>query len=249
MLLLAPFVEGFENGAVGLKRGDFNWIVPPGRWEPFATFESGLGSWPFPLFLLFAILGGVRMWRTHRDEALLALAWILIPPLALLAGSHLFVPMLVTRLLISSFVPVFILTAIGIQSLPSENYRALALIAIVSLSILRVSSALRPGDDRWRRACELALDHGGPEHRVGADHEYYLVTYYIGASQRDHIQVVSITPHSADWDQPDVVVVDSPTVAATQIAKLKREYPNVAAVKNILVMWRAQAPTQAAPSS
>ena len=247
MILLLPFVAGFENGAVGVKRGDFGWIAPPGRWEPLATFENGLGSWPFPLFLLFAILGGVRMWRTHRDEALLVLAWLLVPAIALFTGSYLFVPMLVTRFLVSSFVPVFILTAIGIQSLRSDNYRAVALVAIVSLSLLRVSSILKPGDDKWRRACELALAHDGPERRVGADHEHYLVTYYIGAPQRDDVQVVSIPSHRVLPEEPDVVIA-SFSVAAAQIAELKLEYPNVAAVKNILVMWRAQTSKRIAPS-
>ena len=237
MVLLLPFMSGFENGAVGLERGDFNWIHLPGRWEPFATFESGLGSWPFPLFLLFATVGGIRMWRMHREEAILALLWILLPPIALFAGSYILTPMLVTRYLISSFVPLFILTAIGIESIPSEKYRVLALVAIVSLSVLRDSSDLRPGDDRWRRACELALAHDGPERRVGACHDYYLVSYYIGAPQRDAVQVIRVPSHQADRMNTGVVVA-SPTAAAAQIAELKREYPEVAAVKNILVMWR-----------
>jgi hypothetical protein len=251
-MLLLPFASGFENVAVGGRRGDFNWIRLPGRWEPFATFESGLGSWPFPLFVLFAILGGVRMWRTHRDEALLVLGWMLLPPIALFAGSYLLTPMLVTRYLISSFVPVFILTAIGIQSLRSENYRAIALVAIVSLSILRVSSDLRPGDDRWRRACELALAHDGQERRVGAYHDYFLVSYYIRAPQRDNVHIVRLGSYLGDRLDPNVdpgVVVASPFVGAAQIAELRREYPEFAAVKNILVMWRTQTPKQGAPNS
>src|SRR5713101_3657408 len=248
VVLLLPFTSGFENGAVGLERGDFNWIHLPGRWEPFATFESGLGSWPFPLFMLFATVGGVRMWRMHREEALLALLWILLPPIALFAGSYIVTPMLVTRYLISSFVPVFILTAIGIESIPAEEYRALALVAIVSLSILRDSSDLRPGDDRWRRACELALAHDGPERRVGACHDYYLVSYYLGAPQRDQVEVIRITSHEAARSGTGVVVA-SPTAAAAQIAELRREYPEGAAVKNILVMWRNSTPKQIAPNS
>ncbi len=248
MILLLPFTSGFENGAVGLERGDFNWIHLPGRWEPFATFESGLGSWPFPLFMLFATVGGVRMWRMHREEALLALLWILLPPIALFAGSYIVTPMLVTRYLISSFVPVFILTAIGIESIPAETYRALALVAIVSLSILRDSSDLRPGDDRWHRACELALAHDGPERRVGACHDYYLVSYYIGAPQRDQVQVIRVPSHGADHMDTGVVVA-SPTAATGQIAELRRTYPEVATVKNILVMWRNTAPKQSAPNS
>ncbi|MGD0120183.1 MAG: hypothetical protein ABSD30_19110, partial [Candidatus Binatus sp.] len=69
MVLLLPFYPGLRYGVEGVKRGDYNWIKPPGRWEPFATFEGGLGSWPFPLFVLFAIAGGVRLWRSNRDEA------------------------------------------------------------------------------------------------------------------------------------------------------------------------------------
>src|SRR5260370_12151670 len=166
---------------------------------------------------------------------------MILPPIALFAGSYLLTPMLVTRYLISSFVPVFILTAVGIQSLRSEKYRAIALIAVVSLSILRVSSDLRPGDDRWRRACELALAHDGPERRVGACHDYYLVSYYIGTSQRDNVQIVRVASHLGDRQNPAAdpgVVVASPTAAAAQIAALRREYPEVAAIKNILVLWR-----------
>jgi hypothetical protein len=150
--------------------------------------------------------------------------------------------------LISSFVPVFILTAIGIESIPAETYRALALVAIANLSILRDSSDLRPGDDRWRRACEIALAHDGPERRVGACHDYYLVSYYLGAPQRDRVQVIRITSHEAARGGTGVVVA-SPTAAAAQIAELRREYPEGAAVQNILVMWRAQPPKQIAPNS
>ena len=125
---------------------------------------------------------------------------------------------------------------------------SLALIAIVSLSILRDSSDLRPGDDRWHRACEIALAHDGPERRVGACHDYYLVSYYIGAPQRDAVKVIRIPSHGANGEKPGVVVA-SPTAAAAQIAELRREYPEVAPVKNILVMWRAQTPKQVAPDS
>ncbi|MGD0120365.1 MAG: hypothetical protein ABSD30_20035, partial [Candidatus Binatus sp.] len=109
MVLLLPFYPGLRYGVEGVKRGDYNWIKPPGRWEPFATFEGGLGSWPFPLFVLFAIVGGVRLWRSNRDEAVLLILWIGLPAIVLFAGSYLVTPMLVTRYLISSFVPVFIL--------------------------------------------------------------------------------------------------------------------------------------------
>jgi hypothetical protein len=247
--LLLPFFAGLRYGVEGVRRGDYDWIRPPGRWEPLPTFENGLGSLPFPLFAVFAIVGGIRLWRAHRDEAVLLILWIGLPPIVLFAGSYLVTPMLVTRYLISSFVPLFILTAIGIESLPARNYRAVAIIAIASLCILRASSDLRLGDNRWRDACEVALTNAGPERRVGAFHEYYIVSYYIPAAQRDSVQVVRMPFHGTAGEAPRVVVV-SPTVAPAQVAEIRREYPvEVATFKGVIVLSRPMAGTRNAPAS
>lgn len=241
MLLLLPFLAALEYGVEGVKRGDYGWIARPGPWEPLATFENGLGSWPFPLFALFAIVGGVRLWRSHRDEAVLLILWIGLPPIVLFAGSYIVTPMLVTRYLITSFVPVFILTAIGIAALPSRSFRAAAVIALASLSILRVSSDLRPGDHRWRDACEMALATSGPEQRVGASGEYFLVSYYISASQRDRVQVVRLSAEGKGQEAPRVVIVAS-TAGPAQVAEIRREYPVVVATfKNVTVLSRLPA--------
>jgi 4-amino-4-deoxy-L-arabinose transferase-like glycosyltransferase len=240
ILLLMPFFAGLLYGVQGVSRGDYNWINPPGRWEPLATFESGLGSWPFPLFALFAILGGVRLWRAHRDEAVLLLLWLALPPVVLFIGSYLITPMLVTRYLISSFVPLFVLTAIGIDSLPVPSYRTGAVIALVVLSLIRVSSTLRPDDGRLRNACEVALANAGPERRVGAYRGYYLVRYYLRKAQRQGVQVVRIPLHAAP-DAPRVVVV-SQTATPAQVAQISHSYPVlVARFKNVMVMTRPAA--------
>jgi hypothetical protein len=249
IVLLLPFFAGLRYGVEGVKRGDYDWIKPPGPWEPFATFESGLGSWPFPLFALLAIAGGIRLWRSHRTEAVLVILWIGLPPIVLFAGSYLVTPMLVTRYLISSFVPLFILTAIGIESLPSRNYRAAAIIAIVSLSILRVSSDLRPGDNRWRDACSTAVAIAGSDRRVGFYNERYLVSYYIPAAQRDSVQVVRIPFEGTGSEAPRVAII-SPTVAPAEVAEIRREYPVVVArFKNVTVVSRPGSGVQNAPAS
>ncbi len=248
MVVLLPFYAGLRYGVEGVKRGDYDWIKPPGPWEPLATFESGLGSWVFPLFALFAIVGGIRLWRSHRDEAVLILLWIAVPPIILFAGSYLVTPMLVTRYLISSFVPLFILTAIGIESLPSRNLRAIAIIAIVSLSVLRVSGDFRPGDNRWRDACEVALNKAGVDHRIGACHDYYLVSYYTSMADRDGVQVVRIPFHGTEGEAPRVVVV-SPTAPPAQVAEIRHDYPVVVArFKNVVVMSRSEAGAPNAPA-
>ena len=241
MLLLLPFYAGLRYGVAGIGRGDYDWIRPPGRFEPFATFESALGSWTFPLFAVFAIAGGIRLWRSHRDEAVLLILWVGLPPIVLWAGSYLVTPMLVTRYMISSFVPLFVLTAIGIESLPARNYRAVAIIAIASFSIMRVSWDFRPGETNWRDACAIALTEAGPEHRVGAFHGYYLVSYYVHSAQREGVRVVRVPVHAREGEAPRVVIV-SLTAAPTQVAEISREYPTlVGNFKNVRVMSRADA--------
>jgi mannosyltransferase len=240
MLLLLPFYAGLRYGVEGVPRGDYAWIRPPGALEPFETFENGLGSWPFVLFALFAIVGGVRLWRAHRDEAVLLILLVAIPPIVLLAGSHLVTPMLVTRYLICSFIGVYILTSIGIESLPL-NYRVAAIVAIVVLSVLRWSADLRPGDHRWRDACEIALTRMGSDRCIGVCRGFYLVSYYIPAAQRDSVKIVRIPRDGIENNGPPVVII-SPNAAPEQVAEIRREYPVVVSqVKNVTVVSRPEA--------
>lgn len=247
-ILMVPFLAGLRYGIEGVKRGDYEWIRPPGPWEPFATFESAIGSWPFPLIALFAIAGAIRLWRSNRDLAVLLTLWLGIPPIALFAGSYLVIPMLVTRYMISSFVPLYILTALGIEYVPSSNYRVAATVAIVSLCIVRVTSDFRQGDHRWRDACQFAVANAGSPPRVGACHEYYLISYYISTVSHDHVQLVRIPFHGGEGDEPRLAIV-SPTVPPAEIAEVRREYPLVAArFKNVLVVSRPETLAPNAPS-
>ena len=249
LVLLLPFFALLRYGIEGVARGDYDWIKPPGRWEPFTTFESGLGSWPFPLFALFAIIGGIQLWRTHRDEAMLLILWIGLPPIVLMAGSYIVTPMLVTRYLISSFVPLFILTAIGIESIPSRQLRSVALIAIVSLCVFRASAVFRPGDNRWRDACEMALSNSCSRQRVGASSEVYLVNYYMPAANRRSVKIVRFPFDGAERKAPRVVIL-SPTVSPEEAAAIRRQYPIIISkFKNITVVSRPEGCLQKAPIS
>jgi mannosyltransferase len=241
MLLLLPFYAGLRYGVEGVQRGDYDWIQPPSALEPFETFENGLGTWPFALFALLAIVGGVRLWRAHRDEAVLLILLVAAPPIVLLAGSYLVTPMLVTRYLIFSFVALYVLTSIGIESLPSRNYRAAAIVALVVLSVLRVSSELKPGDHRWRDACEIALTRVGSDRRIGVCRGFYQVSYYIPAAHRDSVQIVRIPLNGIETNGPPVVIV-SPNAPPEQVAEIRREYPVVVSqVKNVTVVSRPEA--------
>ena len=132
--------------------------------------------------------------------------------------------------------------------MPSRNYRAAAIIAIVSLSILRVSSDLRPGDNRWRDACSTAVAIAGSDRRVGFYNERYLVSYYIPAAQRDSVQVVRIPFEGTGSEAPRVAII-SPTVAPAEVAEIRREYPVVVArFKNVTVVSRPGSGVQNAPA-
>jgi hypothetical protein len=249
MVLLLPFFTGLRYGVEGVARGDYDWIKMPGRWEPLATFESALGTFPFPLFALFAIVGGVGMWYSNRDEAMFLILWIVAPPIILFAGSYIVTPMLVTRYLISSFVPLFILTAVGIESIPSRSYRSLGFIAIVCLSVLRASSDFRPGDNRWRDACGMALTETCMGQRIGTSNEYYLVSYYMPAARRHTVRIVRVPFGGSERKEPRVAIL-SPTASAGETSEIRREYPVVVArFKNITVVSRPKGCLRKAPIS
>jgi hypothetical protein len=244
MVLLLPFYAGLRYGVQGVERGDYDWIRPPGPWEPLATFESALGSWVFPLFALLTVVGAIQLWRSQRDQALLMLLWLGLPPIALFVGSYILTPMLVTRYLISSFVPLFILTAVGIECLPLSSYRILAIVAIASLSILRVSWDFRPGDHRWRDACQVAVTNAGPDRRVGVCHEFYVVSYYVHRAHGDgdDVRLVRVPLGAEQGHAPRVVIV-APTAPPAQVAGIRREYPAILATfKNVVVAARSDPP-------
>ena len=57
LVLLLPFFAALRYGVEGVARGDYDWINHRVD-EPSATFESGLGTLPFPVFALLAIMAG-----------------------------------------------------------------------------------------------------------------------------------------------------------------------------------------------
>jgi hypothetical protein len=232
-LLLLPFLGGFKNSLLGVQRGDFTWIHPLGRFELLTTFESGLGIGPFLLILLLAILGGIRLWQKSRETLVAAILWISMPATILYFGSQLFVPMLVTRYVVSSFIPLLFLAAVGITSVRSRSMRSFALITMLALSLIRVSGDFRPGKSRWREACQVAVSKLGSDRRIGACHDYSLVRYYL-PRPAGKLEIVRIEAGSLHDPLPPVAIV-SPTVPPADLAKVRRAYPGLA--KNLTNIW------------
>ena len=193
LLLLLPFTQGLRAGVHGLRIGALDWIAPPARWEPFASFESATGSLVFPLMAVLAVTGVVAQWRRHLSAILFALTWMWLPPIALLIMSYFSVPILVTRYMLSSFVPFFILAALGLSALKPSSLRWTTFVVLLTLALIRIHSYYRkPHDEQVREAVQMALTLTGPVAPIAVlGDERHAARYYFPASERGRIQVFS----------------------------------------------------------
>jgi uncharacterized membrane protein len=191
LLLLLPFVQGFKAGVHGLRIGDLDWIVPLSRWEPFASFESATGSTVFPLMMVLAIVGALSWWRERRSVIAFALIWMWLPPVVLLIVSYFSSPVLVTRYMLSSFVPFFILAALGLSALKGRAMRFGTLSVLLLLAFIRLHSYDRkPHDEQVREAVQTALaDTPEREPIAVLGNESHAARFYFPAAERDRIVV------------------------------------------------------------
>jgi hypothetical protein len=249
--MLAPFLSGLLNGVTGVQRGDFRWIRAPLRWEPFATFEGGIGTLVFPLLALLAIAGAIVWWRrrSRRDGFVLAMIVLWIPPLMLMAGTWLVMPMLVTRYVILSFVPIYILAAFGIMSLDGAWLRGSLLAAIMTLSLVRAINYLRVDrNDKIREACAVALAVAGPHGRIGTLADHFIVSYYMPVDRRGDLVIMGgrkLDPR----EHPVPVVIVGSRPRPKELRAVESLYPRVVArfPHGVLVLAPAAGPETGAP--
>jgi hypothetical protein len=71
------------------------------------------------------------------------------------------------------------------------------------------------------RICQVALDNAGPERRIGACREYYLISCYIRAEHRDDVEIIRVPYRGAASEGPRVAVV-APTAMPAQVAEIRR---------------------------
>ena len=153
-LAALPMLASSNHAA---HNGLLNWVERPALWEPFALFNKGLGSFAFPLFAALALWGIFRGWRIQRSAIIFVLLWMWLPPLALLAASYAIRPVFVERYLLASFVPFFLLTAIGIMALPSNLLRTTAAVLAVVFALGHdFAWSHKPHDTQWREGVRIA---------------------------------------------------------------------------------------------
>ena len=180
IVLLPFFGVAIENSAAALHQGDLNWISPPVWWSPLSFFNRGTGTLPFPVLLILAVWGIAAQWRRLRDAIVFALFWMYGPVLLLFVMSLVVTPLLVERYALSSFVPFFILAALGIRNIPSAPIRVAALSLVVALSTMHTAAFLtKPPSRQWTHAVALIEKYPAAKIVVAPPHGANLLRYYL----------------------------------------------------------------------
>jgi hypothetical protein len=249
LALIAPTAVTGAAHAAGL--GTYNWIELPQPWAPFALFNKATGTVAFPLMLALAAWGIARGWRRWRDPILFSLLWMWAPPIVMVIVSYAVRPIFVERYLISSFVPFFILIAIGIVEIPWPVARigVTALVAAVAIGHV-VEWDRKPHDTQWSEAAQIALasitsstpansETGiatnsasskiatttGATLAVAPGYAIDVVRYYLGNPAARLAHFADLNGH----DPAPVIIVGDQGVTAENTAALESEYPRVLA--------------------
>jgi MFS family permease len=180
IVLLPFFGVAIENSAVALHQGDLNWISPPAWWSPLSFFNRGTGTLPFPVLLVLAVWGVVTQWPRLKNSIVFALFWIYGPVLLLFVMSLVVTPLLVERYALSSFVPFFILAALGIRNIPSAPIRGAVLALVIVLSGAHTAAFLiKPPSRQWTHAVDLLRKYPTAKIVVAPPHGANLLRYYL----------------------------------------------------------------------
>ncbi len=152
----------------GVGGGKWSWIAPPRLLDPIETFESASGVWVFAILAALALWAVLSLWRSRRGQIAFALIWMWLPLLMQFAISWLFRPMDVTRYALSSFIPFYILAALGIVALRDARARA-AVAALLALTMLAhvYRYDRKPRDQQFREAVALATEAAPGRERIG----------------------------------------------------------------------------------
>ncbi|HXR34443.1 MAG TPA: hypothetical protein VN754_00740, partial [Candidatus Binataceae bacterium] len=184
---LLPVMAGAVASSVGaMDKGALDWIAPPRPSELFSFFNRGTGTLPFPVLLALAAWGVVSQWSRLRDAIIFALFWMYGPVILLYVMSLTVTPLLVERYALSSFVPFFILAAVGIAACNSRHVRAGAIALTVALSIGHAAPfLLKPPSLQWRHAADLIRrDIPNATIAVAPSYGANVLIYYLPQSDR-----------------------------------------------------------------
>jgi hypothetical protein len=245
VLILVPDMMRSSEHAV--ETGVIDWIKRPPVWAPLSLFNKATGTFAFPVMAMLAAWGAFRGWGRARKAVLFALLWMWAPPLLVLLVSYAVAPVFVERYVVSSFVPFFILVAIGVWELitpPSVSelganaLRFGALVVVVALSLGHVHGYDRkPHDTQWREAAEIAASAAKPGDPIAVAPGYAVnvMRYYLRNEPETDAPLWTVGNNQA----ATVVVIGDQGVSPATAGKLDREYPHLLAhLRGVVVRHR-----------
>jgi mannosyltransferase len=234
-LSLLPKLLSLHPGAVASLHG---WRTLPAWYAPFALFNKATGSFAFPLLATLAILGAVAGWRRgRRDAVAFALLWMWAPPLMMFAASYAITPVFVERYALSSFVPFFILVALGIFELPGDSIRAAGLALVLVFSIGHIVSYTRkPHDAQYREAIAAAAAALKPGETMTVIPAYAIevLRYYLPSDEQN--RAVRYNPPAST---AAVLILGDQNLAQGAAKSYRKEFPQmVARLRGVTVLRR-----------
>jgi mannosyltransferase len=245
VLVLAP--DMMRSGEHAVDTGVIDWIKRPPIWAPLSLFNKATGTFAFPVMAALGAWGVFRGWRRARKAILFTLLWMWVPPLFLLLVSYAITPLFVERYMVSSFVPFFILVAVGVWELitpPSVSelranaLRFGALVVVIALSLGHVHGYDRkPHDTQWGEAAEIAASAAKPGDPIAVAPGYAVnvMRYYL----RNGPDADAVLPALGDYHAAIVVVIGDQGVSPATAGALDGEYPHLLAhLRGVVVRHR-----------
>jgi uncharacterized membrane protein len=235
LILVPRLFSSLDAAAAGSVGG---WRQPPAWYEPFALFNKATGSFAFPILAALAIWGMVRGWRRGaRDAIAFALLWMWAPPAMMIVASYTIAPVFVERYALSSFVPFFILVALGIFELPGDLVRLGALALAVAFSIGHIVSYDRKPHDAQYREAIAAADSAlkpGEAMTVVPSYAIEVIRYYLPPDRLN--RAVRFDPSAPPVA---VLILADQNLASDAARSYRQEYPQVVArLRGVTVLRR-----------
>jgi uncharacterized membrane protein len=200
----------------------YAWASRPSFWAPFSMFNKATGNIGFPVTLVLAIWGVARAWSRERDAVVFALLWMLVPPILALAASYLVRPAFVERYMLSSFVPFFLLAALGLWR-ASGVLAQWGFVAVLTFTALGhvYSYGHKAHDVQWREASLAATGTAGHTIVVAPPYAADVVRYYLRDLRSEWSVEGSAAGHAT------VAIVADTGVSAAEAARISTTFPDL----------------------
>ena len=237
LILVPKILSAFGKTAVSKPGGIIYWIKSPPWFAPLAFFNKATGSFAYPVLALLAVWGIYRGWgRGQRRPVAFALLWMWAPLIMLMIVSYALTPIFVERYAMSSFVPFFILIALGICEVPRRRLQAAALIIAVALALGHVwAYGRKPHDTQYVEAIAAARASLKPGETMTAVPGYAIevLRYYMPADEQSR----AVNFDSPSGSSASVIIVADQNLTHDVEVGIRHNYPiAVAQVRGAVVL-------------